>query len=707
VSARVAEPRPASAWLLVAVASATLWITEQLVLPVIAAQIAMLAFSFYHRLDPHPWQRSDIALNVLMMAITATTIAVALQGNPSTISLAYFAALTQGLQLLDVRPRKSEFLLVALALFQVILAANLTDSVWFPPLLAVFTVSATWTLLVHTLRTEAIAADEPHAADDALTSHLARTTVVATAAAIGLALVFFVALPRLKSSMVTGGVRGSQALSGFSDEVALGAIGEIRKDPRVVLRVETLEGEAPAPANAYWRGLAFDAFDGHRWSISPLPDSRTRRPIPSPPRFGVEIAGGLHARPRPTLVQRVIREPVASGVLFGSGTARRIEGALNHVETDRNDGLYTPSQVEDRVQYSIWTVPRVRDEAQLRADALAVPRDRVQGGSGDRYLALPRLDPAVAALASEITSEAASDAERALAIESWLRTRGRYTDTPPVVDEDDPRTPVEAFLLDGLSGHCEYFASAMVVLARSASMPARLVNGFAGGRANELGGFVSVTRADAHAWVELHYAGAGWVRYDPTPPDLRMRALGELGLGDRLAELGDALETWWFRRVVEFDSADQIAALKGVFGMVKRFRASSSTRAGDGGERWRELPRVHAPSLPTSTLALYATSLLSFAVGLRRLAAARTDAVPEHYRKALGLLAGRGYARRAAVAARDFARSLHGALAPEAARAFDELTELYLAERFGQRPSPDAAADALARLRSGLARARA
>ena len=115
--------------------------------------------------------------------------------------------------------------------------------------------TATWTLLVHTLRTEAIAAEETHAAQDALTPLLARTTTFATGLTIVLALVFFAALPRMKSSLVTGGGRGSQTLSGFSDVVTLGTIGRIRKDRRVVLRVETLEGEAPAPADAL-RGVA-------------------------------------------------------------------------------------------------------------------------------------------------------------------------------------------------------------------------------------------------------------------------------------------------------------------------------------------------------------------------------------------------------------------------------------------------------------------
>ena len=115
---RVETPRPASAWLLVLVASATLWITQQLDPWVVALQAVTIPASLWRREDPWAWQRSPVALNLGMFGVVGVTIAVALRGGPSTIALAHFAALTQGLQLLDARPRQTEFLLVALALYR-------------------------------------------------------------------------------------------------------------------------------------------------------------------------------------------------------------------------------------------------------------------------------------------------------------------------------------------------------------------------------------------------------------------------------------------------------------------------------------------------------------------------------------------------------------------------------------------------------------
>ena len=81
------------------------------------AAIVTYAVSYSTRENPPAFRTSPIWLNVFMCGITTVTIRSALEGNPATISLAYFTSLAQGLQLLDARPRKSEFVLVALSLF--------------------------------------------------------------------------------------------------------------------------------------------------------------------------------------------------------------------------------------------------------------------------------------------------------------------------------------------------------------------------------------------------------------------------------------------------------------------------------------------------------------------------------------------------------------------------------------------------------------
>ena len=376
--AGVDTPRPASAWAMVTLAGATLWITQQLDFWAVGAQAAALLISLWRRTDPYAWQTHPVALNLFMIGIVTGTILVALRGEPSTIALAHFAATTQGLQLLDARPRRTEFLLVALALFQVILAANLTDSVFFTPLIVGFLFATVWTLIVHTLRSEAIEAGVTRDVARALTPGLIRTTVLACLLAVAMAAVLFVLLPRLRGSVLTGPGRSAVvATAGFSDRVEFGELGRIRMDSRVVLRVETLEGRPPAPDQAYWRGLAFGNFDGTSWSVTP-PD---RVPVPGSVEGGVALS---HRRMDANLVQRIVREPVAAGVLFVVGDPRGLQGTVRRLERDRSGGLYTAGQEDERIRYTVRSKRRSLGDDPLRTDRAVPPRH-----GGDHYLQLP------------------------------------------------------------------------------------------------------------------------------------------------------------------------------------------------------------------------------------------------------------------------------------------------------------------------------
>ncbi|RIK89644.1 MAG: hypothetical protein DCC71_25895, partial [Proteobacteria bacterium] len=577
-----APPRPLASYAIVLVSAAALALTGQVSTLALALHAAAVVASLRTRSAPGAWQKRPLALNAGLVFALCFAAALWLRGALALVALAHFTHLAQALQLLDARARRSDFLLVALALFQMILAANLTDSILFPPLLLAFLVATVWTLIQHTLWMEAIRAGEVWSAQRAVAPRLLRTTLLASAASVALAFVIFLLLPRLQSGpLLTGNGLGG-ASAGFSDRVSLGDIGRIRRDPTLALRVETLRGEAPPQAEAYWRGLAFDHFDGRSWSVTPS----VREPIAPASDLGVRV--GWSKSP-PDLVQRVLREPVASGVLFGAGAPLRLEGGLGRIQADRNGGLYAPDTSQERVQYTIASRTRWPDAAALRTER-ALPPER----AGERYLALPALAPEVHALAREITASSDDDAARALAVERWLREHGRYSDTPPADRPGDPRSPIERFLLERTEAHCEYFASAMVVLLRAVGIPARLVNGFAGGRTNEFGGFVEISRADAHAWVEVHFERAGWVPFDPTPPDLRLRGAH----GDWLAELRDlagAAEHWWYQHVVEFDRSAQLRALRSGWIAWQRWRSErepAGAAAGDRApaDRWRGVP---------------------------------------------------------------------------------------------------------------------
>jgi hypothetical protein len=191
----------------------------------------------------------------------------------------------------------------------------------------------------------------------------------------------------------------------------------------------------------------------------------------------------------------------------------------------------------------------------------AVTREQVEQTLSQRqrdaYLQLPAFSPRIKALAEQVTQGKTNDYDRALAIAEHLRTAYDYT-----TDLPDPgaEPPIEAFLFTHKRGHCEYFASSMVILLRSIGVRARLANGFLGGQWNEFNNFLAVRNADAHSWVEVALGPYGWVTFDPTPSaaDVSLQTRWY----DSAFKLYDSLKFQWIKYVLEYNLETQVELLR-------------------------------------------------------------------------------------------------------------------------------------------------
>ncbi len=134
----------------------------------------------------------------------------------------------------------------------------------------------------------------------------------------------------------------------------------------------------------------------------------------------------------------------------------------------------------------------------------------------------PEIDARVRRLGATITGSITDPRRRIEAIAYYLTTHHHYSLRIDIGSGD----PVSNFLLQRKSAHCEYFASAAVILARLAGVPSRYVIGYS---AHEQDGprVTVVRQRDAHAWAECWLDGAGWVVLDATPGDGRPDALKE------------------------------------------------------------------------------------------------------------------------------------------------------------------------------------
>lgn len=102
--------------------------------------------------------------------------------------------------------------------------------------------------------------------------------------------------------------------------------------------------------------------------------------------------------------------------------------------------------------------------------------------------------------------------DQALALQAWITQRCTYAlDVDPMPADQDH---VRLFLDGTRRGYCDLFASSMVVLCRTAGIPARLATGFAPGDATPTG--YDIRAMDKHAWAEVYFPGDGWMIFDPT-----------------------------------------------------------------------------------------------------------------------------------------------------------------------------------------------
>jgi transglutaminase-like putative cysteine protease len=288
---------------------------------------------------------------------------------------------------------------------------------------------------------------------------------------------------------------------GLPRALLIGSGSELSRRTVMVVIINDLPSLSPEgqALPLYWRSFTYDVYTGTGWRSSSTEESA----YPAGQLIQVDHA------PEHILIQQTVH-PVegVSGTLYAAGEP--VKANLPIDAAWRSSGDLFGIQVDNAPSYEVQSLIPVVDETALRAAGQRYP-DWVR----QRYLALPSdLPDRVKALAIELTASAPTPYDRARAIEQYLRFSFPYTlDVPrPPSDQD----LVDFFLFDLKKGYCDYYASAMVVLARAAGMPARLAIGYASGTYNMNSKRFVVSEADAHSWVEVYFPQIGWVSFEPT-----------------------------------------------------------------------------------------------------------------------------------------------------------------------------------------------
>jgi len=357
-----------------------------------------------------------------------------------------------------------------------------------------------------------------------------RSLVAAALVALVLATTAFMAMPRLPGNVVRAlpfSLGGDQATAvddvydtpnapapggdgvvdfaplaypGFGARMDLRARGQLSQE--IAFRVR-------ADQAALWRGEVLDTFDGTGW-VSSNEDRRSLTTLWEGDGLRVPEEQ-LPSRGSGTMITQTFTMAADQpNVVLAAATPERVYFPSGGLVVDEDGAIRSPITLDEGLIYSVVSELPLTDERVLAA----APRLRSTEGF-ERFLQLPAAMPErVGELARRIAGGQGTQLEVVRATEAWLRANTTY-------DLDVPREPagvdaVDHFLFETRRGFCEHIASAMALLLRANGIPTRLVAGFGPGSRNPFTGYFEVRYADAHAWIEVYYAGVGWVPYDPT-----------------------------------------------------------------------------------------------------------------------------------------------------------------------------------------------
>lgn len=313
--------------------------------------------------------------------------------------------------------------------------------------------------------------------------------------------------------------------TGPGDALDLSELGSISPDPTPALSI-TLDVEPSSAATfqdaLYLRDRALSEFGANgQWKTPPVTGVLNSVTAyielnPNDPKF---------LKPPESRDVRMTIHPtslLAARACYVLAPPRQIN--LKPLEEDAEGALLLPNKKLLGMLPSLaLTSNRPVRRSELPVDAKTVDPDRNRRYTNWRNAFAGTADE-IEQLATVLTATATTDLEKIDLLLNHLRS-GRYGYTLDLNKRKaTPRNPLAEFLLSENTtqrqGHCGYFASAFVILARAAKLPARIATGFAHtltpSEARRKNGEIRIRYSDAHAWAEVYFEKYGWVTVDPT-----------------------------------------------------------------------------------------------------------------------------------------------------------------------------------------------
>ncbi len=480
----------------------------------------------------------------------------------------------------------------------------------------------------------------------------------------------FLLFPRISAGFFPSAIFEPVRVSGFSNNVELGEVGNLKISTSIIMRV-VIEGsdiEDLGGVSLYFRGTSFDTFDGRYWEKSDLNMRAIKRLYN---RFYLDDSASTNE-----ISQQFFLEPTDSRVLFALSPPKVFEGPFINLYSDRYGTVEVRRPFSDKIKYTVVSDLIPAGEGSVSRDTVLSAKERRS------YLQLPKdLDPRIRVLAQAITDGNSPPRDQAEDIRDYLLANMSYDLNPDSMGDE----PLTDFLFGERAGYCEHFATAMVVLLRIRGIPARLVTGFLSGQYNEMGSFYTVRASDAHAWVEAYFDDSGWVVFDPTPPAGRPVALSL----SAAREFFENMVMKWNIYVVNYEMSDQIKMIEGAIEAGKEGQRGLLEARGDlrdflsGPKGGKKIFLIPLGIILTAAFLVGVFYLVLFftSFGFKRRGGDVRGAVREYFR-ALRYLSRRGLKKDIRITPREFASEVRRKR-PSLSSDMDILTDAYYAQRYG------------------------
>lgn len=430
--------------------------------------------------------------------------------------------------------------------------------------------------------------------------------VVLTPSVLLIAALFFYGLPRVGGSSDTGRLGGNQTV-GFAETLHLDQVGSLLQNPELVMRVTLTDQRTSARYQVrrplYLRGQVLETYDfetrSGKWSAyrsnstgfpsflpEPVyPEQRSamilfddvrvdidQQPLTTDALFAIPCYYGLWEQrevehlPGKWILRRQpdSGERRSSRITYRFGTHAFSNGVQNRFVRFFGPGEFRPgnalagSRRDQKIAFSEVSFGLINELTKFDADDM------------------PTVVRETEALVQKLGDAADSPFRLASEIELYLSTDPSFRYTTDLTEKRDVSVdPIEEFLAKYRSGHCQYFASAMVMMLRSQNIPARVVVGYRSDEYNSIGNHYLVRQLHAHAWVEALIAdddlpmgammqgqateGPVLVRFDPTPGSNE----SDEPPGQSVRHFYDFAQSLWNNYVLDMNSERQSETLFG------------------------------------------------------------------------------------------------------------------------------------------------